>query len=133
VDGDGDIDLLFANVNFAMPAAARSRLLINDGRGRFADETESRLTGQGGSVFDGVFEDIDRDGDADLLLGTLGRGPQVLRNDGRGRFEALPADALGPHDPQRVGIAIALLRSADGWLLYESGFDRGDRVLKLGG
>jgi alpha-beta hydrolase superfamily lysophospholipase len=132
-DGDGDVDLLFANVNFAMPAAARSRLLINDGRGRFVDETAQRLPGQGGSVFDGVFDDIDRDGDADLVLGTLGRGPQVLRNDGRGRFETSSAHDLGPHDPQRLGIAIALLRGAEGLLLYESGFDRGDRVFELGG
>jgi len=129
VDGDGDADLIFANVNFQMPGIARSRLLINDG-GRFRDDTAARLPALAQSALDAQFEDMDGDRDADLLLGTIGAGAQWLRNDGRGRFERV-TDAFGSADPQRVGIAIALLRTADGVVLYESGFDRGDRVLRL--
>ncbi|GAA4781566.1 alpha/beta fold hydrolase [Lysobacter hankyongensis] len=131
IDGDGDADLLFANVDFRMPAAARSRLLINDG-GRFRDETAARLPERAQSTLDALFEDLDGDRDVDLLLGTIGAGSQRLQNDGRGRFSAVD-DAFGEADPQRVGIAIALLRTPQGLRLYESGFDRGDRVLEAGG
>ncbi len=129
VDADGDADLVFANVNFRAPDSARSRLLIND-NGRFREDTAARLPALAQSALDAQFEDMDGDRDADLLLGTLGAGAQWLRNDGRGRFETV-ADAFGPADPKRVGIAIELLRTADGLVLYESGFDRGDRVLRL--
>lgn len=131
IDGDGDADLLFANVEFRQPQAARSRLLINDGRGVFRDGTAARLPALEQSVLDAAFEDVDRDGDADLLFGTIGAGAQLLRNDGRGRFAQV--DGFAAIDPQRVGIAIALLRTSDGLYLYESGFDRGDRVLEVGG
>ncbi len=131
IDGDGDADLLFANVDFRAPTAARSRLLVNDGRGRFDDRSASHLPAQAQSVFDAAFEDIDGDRDADLVLGTLGAGVQRFSNDGRGRFLAPPARVSTPNDPQRVGIAIALLRTADAQWVYESGFDRGDRILNL--
>jgi uncharacterized protein len=131
IDGDGDRDVLFANVNFRAPATARSRLLINDGSGVFADDTATRMPELAQSAMDAVFEDIDADRDADLLLGTLGAGTQVLPNDGRGRFSAPSAKTFAPVDPQRVGIAIALLRVGDAQWIYESGFDRGDRVLRL--
>jgi alpha-beta hydrolase superfamily lysophospholipase len=135
IDGDGDADLLFANVNFQRPDVALSRLLVNDGRGRFSDESETRLPVLQQSALDAVFEDLDGDRDADLLLGTIGNGPRVLLNDGAGRYRdedrAEGKERFAPLDPQRVGIAIALLRLPDGVYVYESGFDRGDRVLRL--
>lgn len=71
VDGDGDLDLLFANVAAFVPGAdPRNRLLINDGSGRFTDETEARLPPDSASSFDGDLRDVDGDGDLDILTGN---------------------------------------------------------------
>ena len=106
VDGDGDLDILFANVRAFVPDAdPRNRLLINDGTGVFTDETQARLPADGDHSFDGDFLDIDGDGDQDIITGnTMLRGPaqpyRVYRNDGSGRFteataEVLPAGTTG--------------------------------------
>lgn len=97
VDGDGDLDLLFANVAaFVEGADPRNRLLINDGRGFFADETESRLPADTESSFDGDFRDLDGDGDLDIVTGNSDTdlsqrriAPAPFRaylNDGSGHF-----------------------------------------------
>ena len=97
VDGDGDLDLLFANVSaFVADADPRNRLLINDGRGYFTDETGSRLPPDTDSSFDGDFRDLDGDGDLDIVTGNsdvdLSQrriAPALFRaylNDGTGRF-----------------------------------------------
>ncbi|OUU20511.1 MAG: hypothetical protein CBC13_10550 [Planctomycetia bacterium TMED53] len=61
-DGDGDWDLYITN-------DGPDRLLINDGRGNFTDETEARGIDQTrfGSAVSTV--DIDLDGDLDIFLG----------------------------------------------------------------
>ena len=97
VDGDGDLDLLFANVAaFVSEADPRNRLLVNDGTGRFVDETEARLPPDSASSFDGDFRDVDGDGDLDILTGNsevdLSQGRiadspyRAYLNDGEGRF-----------------------------------------------
>ncbi len=106
VDVDGDLDLLFANVSaFVEGADSRNRLLINDGRGFFTDETEARLPGDPDSSFDGDFRDVDGDGDLDILTGNsdvdLSQGriaPALWRaylNDGTGRFVEATAQVFG--------------------------------------
>lgn len=79
VTGDGRADLLIVG-------AGQDRLLVNDGRGRFRDETEARLPREAATGQDGEFADLDRDGDLDLTLGLEG-GHALWINDGRGRFE----------------------------------------------
>ena len=97
VDGDGDLDLLFANVAaFVAGADPRNRLLINDGNGVFADETSSRLPAASVSSFDGDFADIDGDGDLDIVTAnadvdlSVGRiadsRSRAYLNDGSGVF-----------------------------------------------
>lgn len=88
VDGDGDLDILIANENPFNPSPTggdQNRLWINDGTGRFADQTAARLparTDQTGAIVPG---DVDGDGDLDLIV--LNRGQDfVLINDGTGRF-----------------------------------------------
>jgi hypothetical protein len=96
VDGDGDLDIFFANVRlFVAEAVPRNRLLINDGRGFFTDETAQRLPEDQDNSFDGDFVDIDDDGDPDIITANLddisGRrfnAPyRAYVNNGQGVFE----------------------------------------------
>jgi hypothetical protein len=97
---------LFANVAAFVPGAdPRNRLLLNDGRGRFSDETEARLPPDEASSFDGDLRDVDGDGDLDILTGNsdvdLSQGRiadspfRVYLNDGRGYFTEATAEVFG--------------------------------------
>ena len=110
VDGDGDLDIVFANTQFFVPQANRqNRLLINDETGRFADETDTRLPRDGDLTVDADFVDLDGDGDLDIVLGnsmhegtggsTVGERFSVYLNDGTAVFEnarwVLPRSIVG--------------------------------------
>jgi hypothetical protein len=82
LDGDGDLDAVFANQGIY-----DSRVLLNDGTGLF-EYTDQRLTRQGHGVGIG---DLDGDGDLDLFItcahyNDRGRPSKVYLNDGAGRF-----------------------------------------------
>lgn len=77
-NGDGRIDLIISG-------DAQDRLLINQGDGRFVDETEQRLPREAAVAQDVEFFDADSDGDLDLVLGLEG-GHTLWINDGRGVF-----------------------------------------------
>ncbi len=99
VDRDGDLDLYFAHVGW-QGRAPQDQLFVNDGRGRFADETTKRIGAESNTTADARFADLDGDGDPDLVRVNL--GPlEVLVNDGKGVFadateSALPAAIAGP-------------------------------------
>ncbi len=101
-DGDGDADLYFANVAFAEGLVPQDRLLINDGEGRFADETDPRLPpAPDAQNTHAGFHDLDLDGDLDLavteLTGVREAGTARLRaliNDGAGVFADRTADVF---------------------------------------
>ena len=80
VDGDGDLDLYFANVAFVAGADPQDRLLINDGRGFFKEATGSVLPA--GLDGEGVYveaADFNGDGRVDLYLSSyVGRDRLVL-------------------------------------------------------
>jgi hypothetical protein len=88
VNGDGDPDILVSNENPFNPdplGGVQNRVLINDGTGRFTDETAIRIpsrTDQSQGFLDG---DIDGDGDLDLIVVNIGQD-LVLINDGTGHF-----------------------------------------------
>lgn len=85
VDGDGLPDLYFANVTLFQGMPPVQRLLINR-QGKFQDETAERLGFTDlYSVVDADFEDIDGDGDQDLIFQTL-EMPRLYLNDGKGYF-----------------------------------------------
>jgi hypothetical protein len=90
MDGDGDLDLVFANVIFA-GGDPQARLLRNMGGGRFEDVTAMQLPSGVQGHMDLEFADIDSDGDADLL-GTSFPAAAVglYLNDGRGVFAHAP-------------------------------------------
>jgi hypothetical protein len=100
IDGDGDLDAWmgqykkqyaggqmptpYYDANDGFPAA----LLVNDGTGRFTDQTEAaglaakRLR----RTFAGSFVDLDGDRDLDLLVNSDFAGLDVYYNDGKGKF-----------------------------------------------
>lgn len=106
VDRDGDIDLYFAHVGW-QGRAPQDRLFVNDGKGKFTDETERRIGVETNTTGDARFADLDGDGDLDLVRVNL--GPlEILMNDGRGVFtdvtrDALPSAITGPG----LGVEIA--------------------------
>lgn len=86
VDGDGDLDLVAGN------ARAQNRLYLGDGRGRFRDVTDMALPAVVDDTFAIAVGDVDGDGDPDLVFGNCGSpGSRLLSNDGRGRFQNVPA------------------------------------------
>lgn len=82
IEGDGDLDIIFANGgNFSTPGAnLMQRVYINDGSGNFTDESVARLNFSG--LCRGVeMGDIDDDGDLDVLfVQDFNRRPQLFKN-----------------------------------------------------
>lgn len=71
-DRDGDVDL-FVGAGFkigSFPHPGQSRLLVNDGTGKFTDETETLARGleKAGLVTGAIWTDVDSDGWMDLML-----------------------------------------------------------------
>jgi hypothetical protein len=100
LDGDGDLDIIFANGgDFSIPGAPQvQRVYINDGGGVFTDESAARLNLLG--LCRGVeLGDIDNDGDLDVIFAQdFERQPLLYQNDGDGFFtditDRLPQIAL---------------------------------------
>lgn len=96
VDGDGDLDLYFAHVAW-QGREPQDRLYLNDGEGRFVDETADRIPAESDLTLDAKFADLDRDGDLDLVQANAG-SVRIFANDGSGRFSDVTAGALGSVD-----------------------------------
>jgi hypothetical protein len=129
IDGDGDLDLVFGNVDFQDPSRAANRVLLNDGGARFTDQSAERLPEGNRATLDVQLHDLDGDGDLDQVLANFGSGLQVLRNDGGGRFAEATADVLGPLALPRNSIGLAVARDGGRLWLYEAGFNVVDRLL----
>jgi hypothetical protein len=85
VDADGDLDLWVDNAR----QARAEQLLINDGAGRFRDESDQRINGNpAGDDNEINCADVDGDGDFDAVIAALEGNDRVLINDGRGHFTA---------------------------------------------
>jgi uncharacterized protein (TIGR03382 family) len=105
IDGDGDLDLATVNDGVSL----REHIFVNDGTGKFTDESSTRLTGTANPADaddnQAVWLDVDADGDADLLIGSLGND-RLLLNDGSGVFTLSPTST--PNDTRAtLGIAVA--------------------------
>ena len=90
VDRDTDQDLILGSTNGRVPADRQTRLYVNDGTGRFTDETVSRLPVDSDITAAVASADVDGDGDPDLIIGNgagvVRRQDRLYLNDGRGRF-----------------------------------------------
>ena len=92
VDNDGDLDILYGNVQaFVEGAERQNRLLRNDGKGFFSDVTETNLPKDENRCFGVAFLDIDGDGDQDIMTGNTNGS----RFDGMTRFSIYLNDGTG--------------------------------------
>jgi hypothetical protein len=103
VNKDGHPDIMFFNItsnNMGWDKDPQTRLLINDGSGRFKDETEARLPKNTFSSWAGTVLDWNDDGAPDLLVGAIQvpgfvpLQPRAWQNDGTGKFTDVTADVV---------------------------------------
>lgn len=105
MDLDGDLDLDVATINDG--TGGRNHLFRND-RGRYVDVTDQNLTGPSNPTDDDnmvAYLDVDVDGDADMIVGSLGGPDRLLVNDGMGRM-TLATGAIPGDSPGTLGIAV---------------------------
>ncbi len=117
VDGDGDLDIHYANTTFT---GQQNRLLLNDGSGYFTEVTLDHLPIIDDFSRDVIFLDVDRDGDLDMLVAnsiflnpqTGGQYNRILINDGTGHFTDETFDPDG--EPLRIPKDIGSTRDIAG-------------------
>ena len=104
IDNDGDLDLATINDGTQF----REHIFINDGTGKFNDESAQRLFGAanpaGADDNVAVWLDADYDGDADLLVGSLGDDRLLINASG---IFTLSANATPNDTGATLGLAAA--------------------------
>jgi hypothetical protein len=100
-NGDGADDAFVADTGSDVPpfSGAQSSLLLSTGAGTVRDAS-GNLPRQSAYTYFTDAADVDRDGDRDLFLAnTIRATPQILLNDGQGRFAVLAAAIPAALDP----------------------------------
>jgi len=96
IDGDNDLDIFLSNVVLIPGKNPQNRLYINDGNGNFADVSLTQLPVDNDLTIDGIFEDIDQDGDLDIIVANVfGAHLKIYQNDGSGIFVDGTSTLLG--------------------------------------
>ena len=132
IDNDGDIDIFFSNVNFRRDKNPENRLLLNNSKGFFTDETSSRYLGKNDfHTADVTFADIDQDKDLDIVVANVFGGPQQLFiNNGKAIFTE-SSEVLPTSTTEAISVEVADLNN-DGLPDIYFGIFRGTDVLLLG-
>ncbi|MBA3501130.1 MAG: VCBS repeat-containing protein [Myxococcota bacterium] len=113
IDNDGDLDL--ATLNDA--GSFRDHMFVNDGTGKFTDESATRIAGAANPAADDnavIWVDADGDGDPDLFVASLSGPDRLLLNDGAGVF-TLSTNTTPNDTPGSLSVAMADL-NGDGRL-----------------
>jgi len=128
VDNDGDLDLFFANVTFLQGRPSQNRLLLNDGNGFFSDVTVSSLPTETLNTIDADFNDIDGDGDEDIIAVSAFVGTyQIFINDGNGLYsDSTSRYFLPPPNGSGVDAEFADFTGDNIPDIYLTGFQRQD-------
>ncbi|HEX4914464.1 MAG TPA: VCBS repeat-containing protein [Vicinamibacterales bacterium] len=119
LDGDGFLDVVTMNdgdIVGGNSSSRREHVFRNDGKGRFRDATDewwpaAANVGEDDNM--AAFLDVDSDGDADFVIGSLSGPDRLLINDGRGRLQVRLDVFDGAPTPGTLGLALADL-DADG-------------------
>ena len=133
-DGDGRLDLYFANQNDLLPDHAVSTTRLNGfyrqvDAGRFADATRASGLGDGGYGNGVAIGDVDNDGDPDVYLTNLGPDRLYL-NDGSGVFAESPASTDMAVDDLSVSAAFFDFDRDDDLDLYVTRYVRWDAATR---
>jgi len=112
LDGDGFLDLVTINdgeIVGERGSSRREHIFRNDGEGRFRDATDAwwpdaENVGEDDNVV--AYLDVDSDGDADFLIGSLSGPDRLLINDGTGRVTVVTDAFRGAETPGTLGMAI---------------------------
>lgn len=100
---DGKLDILYSNItsnNHEWVKDPQTRLLVNDGQGRYRDETAMRLPAHTFSSWAATVIDFNHDGAEDIIVGAIqvpGFVPLQMRawqNDGHGVFKDVTAQVI---------------------------------------
>lgn len=134
VDGDGDLDIFFANVQLFQKVKPTPRLLINNnGVYDLSNPFQLGFPFSAGSM-DADLVDIDNDGDLDLLMGNgnlNGAGPKFTAalNDGKGNFSEFKIPINEDGILLIVDVETADFNNDGKVDIYLSCFRAGDRLL----
>lgn len=109
LDADGFLDLVTVNDGAAHPLGLAEHVFHNDGTGRFVDVTDKWWPEESNPGYDDnvvVGLDVESDGDADFVVGSLDGPDRLLVNDGSGRLAL--ADEVFDAAPSQGTLGMAL-------------------------
>jgi len=95
-DEDGDLDLLLDNAGGNITNdeffGNISQVLVNDGTGKFTDQTKDVIHGEPYADDNAVkCADVNGDGHYDLVVASLALPEKLLLNNGKGHFDFIPS------------------------------------------
>ncbi len=118
LDADGFLDLVTVNDGAARPLGLAEHVFRNDGSGRFVDVTDQWWPEESNPGYDDnvvVGLDVESDGDADFVVGSLDGPDRLLVNDGTGHLTLADEAFDSPPSRGTLGMAVADL-DGDGLL-----------------